>query len=114
MPNQNAVILFQISPYKIRNGFIYCSSSLLFGVQIKEINLAFFDVWIHSTRTAYSMLLNLCFGLVAEFASLSIVCCLVMASFFLPKCRHVMSPLYNENVSFDKETGGLSLGRGIL
>lgn len=64
--------------------------------------------------TEHCLFPNLCFGLAAEFATLAIVCCLVMASFFVPKRRHVMSPLYNENVSFTKEKGGLSLGRGIL
>lgn len=49
--------------------------------------------------------LNLCFGLAAEFATGSIVCCLVVASFFTPERRHVMSPPYNENVSLHKEEG---------
>lgn len=67
-----------------------------------------------SNRTLNTACFQICVLDQLQFATLGIVCCLVMASFFGPKRRHVMSPLYNENVSFTKEKGGLSLGRGIL
>lgn len=73
----------------------------------------FWDLQIKQD-TEHCLFPNLCFGSAAEFATLGIVCCLVMASFFVPKRRHVMSPLYNEKASINKEKGGLSLGRGIL
>ena len=53
---QSIVILCPISAYKIRNVFIHWSSSLLFGVQMKEMNIWQLSICGSNSRCANCIL----------------------------------------------------------
>lgn len=76
---QSIGILLQTSPYKKRNVLIYWSSSLLFGVQIKEINIWHFSICgfngccsncrLHVATTVFWISCRVCFELCLLFSS---------------------------------------------